>query len=84
MLSPILKYGNNRADHWAGKGAEIYQVLEMTMKIVSQVDAETWIIQRRLLKVIQSSSVNSIRRENLPPKPKGRPVDSKLEEYYCV
>ena len=55
LSSPILKHGNGRADCWAGKGAEVYQVPELTMKVVNQVDVQTWIIQKRLVKILQTS-----------------------------
>ena len=46
LSAPELRYGNDRVNYWAGKGAEIYQVSEQSMKLVNQVDAETWTIQR--------------------------------------
>ena len=53
LSSPVLKYGSDRADYWAAKRVEVYQVLEQTMKLVNIVDAETWIIQKRLLKIVK-------------------------------
>ena len=42
--SPILKHGNDRADHFAAEGAKIYKVEPENMNLVHMVDARTWMI----------------------------------------
>ena len=64
----------------AGKGSEIYQAPEMTMKIVNGIDSEAWIIHRRVLNISLSSGENNIKKDKFPPKPKCSPLDRELEE----
>ena len=66
LSSPTLKYGNDRADHWAGLGAEIYQVPKQTISLVNQIDAETWLIQKRLVKIVQTSIPQHSKQEAEP------------------
>ena len=79
LSSPVLKHGNDRAVYWAGKGAEIYQVLEQTMSLVKQVDAETWIILKRLVKIVQTS-IPQLSKQELTPMARINIIDTKMEE----
>ena len=56
LSSPVLKHGNDRADHFAGEGAKIYQVEPGIMNLVHMVDARTWMIQKRLLHISMQMS----------------------------
>ena len=79
LSSPTLKHGNDRADYWAGKGAELYQVPSQTMNLVRQIDAETWLILKRLVKIVQTSIPQHCKQE-LTPMARINTIDNKLEE----
>ena len=51
LSSPQLKHGNDRADHYAALGSEIYQISQNDHNLVSMVDSRTWLIQKRLLHI---------------------------------
>ncbi len=50
---PVLTFGNDRADHWAGKGAEIHCLGTFRGNYTSWIDATATTIQKRLLKVME-------------------------------
>ena len=56
LSSPQLKHGNDRADHYAGLGAKIYQVSKEDINLVYMTDARAWMIQKRLLHISQMMS----------------------------
>ena len=50
---PWLTFGNDRADHWADKGAKIHCLGEFRTEYQAWVDATATIIQKRLLKIME-------------------------------
>ena len=79
LSSPELKIGNDRADHWAGEGAKIYQVPDNIISIVNQIDAESWIIQKRLLTIVKSCQTNN-KHEKLQAMARINQLNSQIEE----
>ena len=57
-------------------------VPENIINLVSQIDAETWIIQKRLLTIaIVKSGHKSIKQEKLQPMARINQLNTKLEEF---
>ena len=78
LSSPILKHGNDRADHYAGEGAKVFQVEPGIMNLVHMVDARTWMIQKRLLHISMQMSDGHQHSPNKKPLPHYSPLDRAL------
>ena len=49
----VHTHGNEAADHWAGKGAMSNATPDQRLNIIGQIDAEAWMIQRRIMAIIK-------------------------------
>ena len=74
VVSPEHAHGNELADHWAGKGAEINEPDNGTLLINKELDTYAWLIQARIIAVCQEFlEQGEINEEEEKPPPAARP-----------
>lgn len=78
LSSPELNHGNDRADHFVGEGAKIYQVDHRVMNFVHMVNFRIWVIQERLLHISIQMADGHQHSPKKKPLPHYSPPDTTL------